>query len=50
MASPIAGDRLPEFAVHGRLREVVRLQDLIADGAAVFHFYVLDFTGGPEGG
>lgn len=45
-----AGDRVPGFTVHRKIGEPLTLADLLADGPAVFHFHVFDFTGGPAGG
>ena len=44
------GEAVPEFTVHRRIGEPVTKTDLLADGPAVFHFHVFDFTGGPAGG
>jgi hypothetical protein len=44
------GARVPEFSVHRAVLEPVGLAELLADGPAVFHFYVFAFTGGAEGG
>jgi peroxiredoxin len=45
-----SGAPVPAFTVHRRTRELVELADLVADGPAVFHFYIFDFTGHTDGG
>jgi peroxiredoxin len=50
MAGLAVGDRVPDFSVHRRIGELASLTELLADGPAVFHFYVFDFTGSAEGG
>ena len=50
MTARSPGDLVPEFSVHRRTRELVTLSELVADGPAVFHFYIFDFTGSDEGG
>jgi hypothetical protein len=50
MATPAVGHAVPEFQVHRRAGELAALTELVADGPAVFHFYIFAFTGGPEGG
>jgi hypothetical protein len=44
------GALVPAFTVHRRTRELVGLTELVADGPAVFHFYIFDFTGHADGG
>jgi hypothetical protein len=44
------GETVPNFTVHRRIREPVTAAALLAEGPAVFHFHVFDFTGGPAGG
>jgi len=44
------GQIVPEFAVQRRLRQPVTLSELVAEGPAVLHVYILDFTGSLEGG
>jgi hypothetical protein len=39
-----AGDRIPEAAVWTGPRERVTLRELVADGPALFLFYLFDFS------
>ena len=44
------GDLVDDFSLHRGTRDVVSLGELVADGPAVFHFYIFDFTGSDEAG
>jgi peroxiredoxin len=50
VATLSVGDPVPDFSVHRKIGEPMALPELLADGPAVFHFHLFDFTGGPEGG
>jgi len=50
MPSLTVGQIVPEFAVQRRLRQPVTLSELVAEGPAVLHVYIFDFTGSLEGG
>jgi hypothetical protein len=45
-----AGNRVPGFRVHRRYNEQLSLDELVAEGPAVFHFHIFDFTGSDAGG
>jgi len=44
------GQIVPEFAVQRRIRQPVSLSELVAEGPAVLHVYIFDFTGSHDGG
>jgi hypothetical protein len=44
------GDLVPTFRVHRSYDEQLSLEELVADGPAVFHFHIFDFTGSDAGG
>ena len=50
MPNLVVGQIVPEFTVQRRIRQPVSLSELVAQGPAVLHVYIFDFTGSHEGG
>ena len=50
MTTFAAGETIADFAVQRRIRQPVSLSELVAEGPALLHVYIFDFTGSHEGG